>query len=470
MADFAYQERGIEFMRAHPRCMNLDDMGLGKTRQALLAAEGRTLVVAPAMIRDMGVWQKESAKWAPGLDLTIAAYHDLPRREAQLVTSKEGKKTFRFKMTDNLNLDYQGHWDTVIFDEAHHLKSRVAHWSLASFQLQTDRMYLLTGTPIPNWAHELFMLLRHLRPEDSKRSRSLGSYWSWVERWFEVGPLKNRKGEIISRWYTSGKLSACGDECSRTVDSCVHWEDFRNIEFQGRWIRRLHSDVLPNLPPLIGADDLYPIPMEKGQGVVYRKLKKEMVAILKSGETLLAWNDAGLLTKLRKLATGLECVSDSGVGSGKLDALGELLANHGKPTLVVANYHSTLDAIGRRLDKAGLRWRELSGRTPGSIYRQSVGEAFQAGKLDVLLGQVDTVAEGLTLTRATLCIIVEHSWRPAKNEQVIRRIHRIGQTEPCQVIRLVTEKTVDENMQELLREKTEHQIRALPSHDWLEII
>lgn len=467
---YEYQERGIEFMQAHPRCMNLDDMGLGKSRQALMAAEGKTLVVAPKMIVDMGVWQAEHKKWSPNLNLSIVSYHDLPRRKVFLVPTKDGKgNRFQSKMTDDLNPVIDTYWDTVIFDEAHYLKSRKAHWALASFRLKSERMMLLTGTPIPNWGHELFMLLRHLRPEDARRGGPLGSYWNWVQRWFQVEPLKGKGGHVISEYHTTGILRDCNSSCSLTRDSCEHWQAFREEEFKGRWIRRLKTDVLTELPSLMGAEDLYRVPMVPTQQKAYQSLKKDMVAILDSGEDIYAWNDAGLLTKLRKLSTGLECIS-SQQGSGKLDVLSEILSNRSKPTLVVGNFHATLDAIGKRCDALSLRWRELSGRTPQISYRRATGEMFQRGELDVLVGQVDTVSEGITLTASDMVIIVEHSWRPAKNHQVIQRIHRLGQTNPCTVVRLVTKGTVDESMQELLKIKTEEQIRALPARDWKSIL
>jgi SNF2 family DNA or RNA helicase len=445
-------------------------MGLGKSRQALLAAEGRTLVVAPGMIRDMGVWQTEQAKWAPDLDLTVVSYHELPYKRADLTTNKAGNKVFRFKMTDDLNKELRQHWDTVIFDEAHYLKSRKTHWSVASFQLKPERMMLLTGTPIPNWGFELFMLLRHLRPQDNTRGGPLGSYWRWVGEWFEVGQLKTKDGRVITEQHTTGVLKDCTEQCSKTLDTCEHWERFRKEEFGDLWIRRLRADVLGDLPPLTGADELYRVPMVPAQATAYKQLKKTMLATLESGEDILAWSKPGLLTKLRKLASGLECVSDTGKGSGKLDVISEILANRSRPTLIVAQFHTTMDAIGRRCDELGLRWRELSGRTPNSTYRRATGEMFQRGELDVLVGQVDTVSEGLTLTRSDMVIIAEHSWRPAKNQQVIQRIHRIGQSNPCTVIRLVTQNTVDENMQELLKVKTDEQVRALPASDWKNIL
>jgi SNF2 family DNA or RNA helicase len=86
---------------------------------------------------------------------------------------------------------------------------------------------------------------------------------------------------------------------------------------------------------------------------------------------------------------------------------------------------------------------------------------FQAGKLDVLVGSLETISEGLTLTAADLVIYVEHSWKPSRNEQALRRIHRLGQTRPVTALDYVTPGTVDEGKRELLATKTDRQMRTL---------
>lgn len=455
---FEYQDRGIEFMRARPLVFNMDEPGLGKTRQALLAAEGRTLVVAPAVIRDMAIWRDERDLWRPGLDITNVSYHEL-------IVKSGGK------WTDTLVPNLRRHWDTVVFDEAHHLKNRKAHWTAAAETLakHADRVMLLSGTPIPNWAPELFSLLRILRPQDAYRGGPLGAYWRWVQKWFKVIALKGKNGQSFSDWHCTGELSACDRECSAHPDRCIHWEDFRQVELGDLWIRRLRDDVLTELPPLMGAEQLHIVPMVPKQQKAYDDLKRSMLTFLDSGEPIAAWSHGGLLTRLRQISTALEAASDTGVGSGKLDAMMELLEGRSRPTLVVANFRSTLDAIEARLTASKLRWAEISGRTPSASHRRNAMESFQAGRLDVLVGQIETVSEGLTLTAGDMLIIVEHSWRPDKNTQVMRRLHRPGQERPVTVVRLVSP-GVDRAMQDLLQRKTDHQVKALPQRDFAAIL
>jgi DNA repair protein RAD16 len=96
-------------------------------------------------------------------------------------------------------------------------------------------------------------------------------------------------------------------------------------------------------------------------------------------------------------------------------------------------------------------------------------ERFKAGKLDVLVGSLETIAEGLTLTAADMVIFLETSFKPSRNQQALRRIHRIGQERPCSALDYITPGTVDEGKRELLKAKTDHQIRTLSVAQMAEI-
>lgn len=86
---------------------------------------------------------------------------------------------------------------------------------------------------------------------------------------------------------------------------------------------------------------------------------------------------------------------------------------------------------------------------------------FKAGKLDVLVGSLETLAEGLTLTIADTAIFLERSYKPSRNTQATYRIHRLGQEKECTIKRYLTPNTVDSGKEELLNTKTDRQMRTL---------
>jgi SNF2 family DNA or RNA helicase len=397
------------------------------------------------MVLDGGVWADEWERWAPDLDVTLVPYSSITQR---VKTEKGGSRP-----VGKLRLEYRTHWDTVILDEAHYIKGRTTTWTEAVLRLSTDRMMLATGTPVPNWAHELFISLKLLHPEESHPGGEFGSYWRWVNQWFEVTP---------SRWNPQAKeigtLKACVPGCNR----CQHWVDFHRANLGDLFLQRLRDDVLTDLPPLTGPVYLQ-CKMGAAQSRLYRQLKKDFIAWTESGAEVVAWNKAALSVKLAKVVTGVQLVDPASVGSAKLDALVSNLEGQAQPALVVAHFQSACEMARDALRAAGKKCELIYGPTSRADRLRFV-RAFQSGDLDVLVGSLDVISEGLTLTRADTVHFLERSWRPFKNEQALRRIHRIGQDRPVTAYVYVTSGTIDDRMTDLLATKTEQELRSLRPH------
>jgi SNF2 family DNA or RNA helicase len=81
--------------------------------------------------------------------------------------------------------------------------------------------------------------------------------------------------------------------------------------------------------------------------------------------------------------------------------------------------------------------------------------AFQEGRVPVFLLSLKAAGTGLNLTRAGHVIHYDRWWNPAVEDQATDRAYRIGQTQPVQVHRLITEGTVEDRIAEMLRQKKE---------------
>jgi len=388
--------------------------------------------VAPSMLIDGGVWDDEISKWRPTLDAVQVPYSRLMVRNGRQITSQ-------------LQPELSQQWGTAIFDEAHYLKGRSTKWALAAKQIRAERTFLLTGTPLPNWAHEAFTLLQMMFPEEAKPGQRLGSYWRWAEEYFDIGELRGKGGIVLSS-HVVGELRK-----DRT------WEEFIAENWKDRMLLRLRDDCL-DLPPL--TEQTIRVDMIPAQKKAYRELKKDFVTWLVSGEEVAAWSTAAQLVKLAMCATGLEVIDPNTKGSGKLDALQTLLTDRPAPTLVVAHFRKSVEACVARAAAAGKTVAIVHGGTSKKMRGENV-RAFQAGKVEVLCATLGTISEGLTLNAADQVIFVERSWRPSQNEQALRRIHRIGQTRPVTSINLVTCDSVDERVLAVLAGKTDQQMKAL---------
>lgn len=440
-----HQLDGIKWLKERDRCLLADEPGLGKTVQLLHAAKEPVLAVAPAMVLVSGTWDDEVARWAPGLDITQVAYSNLT------VRNKNGRiyRDHNDFPIVQLKPELRRQWGTVICDESHYLKGRKTGWTAAVGQLSDycEELKQATGTPIPNWAHEAFTTLQLLYPEEAKRGKRLGSYWRWVNEWFEVEPS-----------YFNPQAKEIG-----SLRPDLTWEEFRAANWQDKLLLRLRKDCL-DLPPL--TRQRFMVDMSKEQERVYKKLKKDFVAWLDSGVEIEAWSSAALMVKLCKVATGLELLDPTAKPSGKLLALRTLLEDRPRPTLVVGHFRDTIDAIGRVAESVGHSVGLIRGGIPKSDIARSI-RAFQRGELSVLAASIDMIAEGMTLHQggADQTIFVERSWRPSRNEQVLRRLHRMGLIVPVSAIDLVTRNSYDLKVLRALSAKTDEQMKALGTEE-----
>lgn len=449
-----YQQVGLEFLRANPRAFLADEMGLGKSAQMTLAAEGRTLVVAPAMVLDGGTWDDEIMKWAPERsgDFTQVAYSSLVQRDGR-------------RVLPIAKPEYRTRWDTVILDEAHYIKGRNTSWTKALRPIlkKAGRVILASGTPIPNWAPELFEALCAMYPEKAKPGGELGSYWRWAAMWFDTTPDKIYIRGVEKEIKKVGDLLACKPECAGrpVLDPCEHHREFFRANLGDRFLMRLRDDVLTDLPPL--TIERVNTPMTKKQQKAYDAMRDTYLAEMGDGALRVAWSSSARHVMLDKIASGLGILDESGdplAESGKLQRLAYDLGERTRPTLVVAHFRRSVEAAHAVAEKTGLRSAYVHGGI-GRAARGQIVADFKAGKLDVLCGSLDTVAEGLTLTVADMVIFLETSFKPSRNQQAMRRIHRIGQDRPCTALDYCTPDSIDSGKRELVAAKTDHQIRIL---------
>jgi SNF2 family DNA or RNA helicase len=144
-----------------------------------------------------------------------------------------------------------------------------------------------------------------------------------------------------------------------------------------------------------------------------------------------------------------------GVPSAKLDALleqlGEVVAE-GHRALVFSQFTSYLRRVAARLDVAGIPFEYLDGSTAN---RAEVIARFKAGGASVFLISLKAGGFGINLTEADYVYLLDPWWNPASEAQAVDRAHRIGQTAPVNVYRLVADGTIEDKVMKLRDEKAE---------------
>jgi SNF2 family DNA or RNA helicase len=220
-------------------------------------------------------------------------------------------------------------------------------------------------------------------------------------------------------------------------------------------LRRLKKDVAPELPPR--TEDVLYVALEERERAVYDAVlaatKAEVVALFEKGGGVMAALEA--LLRLRQAACHAGLVpGQQAKSSSKVRTLVETLvtaAADGHRALVFSQWTSLLDFIEPELAAAGLGFVRLDGSTAD---RAGVTAKFQADDgPPVMLISLKAGGTGLNLTAADHVFLVDPWWNPATEAQAADRAHRIGQTRPVFVHRLVAQGTVEERILTLQEKK-----------------
>jgi SNF2 family DNA or RNA helicase len=155
------------------------------------------------------------------------------------------------------------------------------------------------------------------------------------------------------------------------------------------------------------------------------------------------------ITRLRRACCHPALVDpESRLSSSKLEALLELVEelrrNHHK-ALIFSQFVGQLDLVRAVLDAQNIRYQYLDGGTPAKEREQRV-KAFQSGEGDLFLISLRAGGFGLNLTAADYVIHLDPWWNPAVEDQASDRAHRIGQTRPVTIYRLIVSGSIEEKI------------------------
>ena len=128
------------------------------------------------------------------------------------------------------------------------------------------------------------------------------------------------------------------------------------------------------------------------------------------------------------------------------------LLEEGRQILVFSQFTSMLALIAEGLTAQNIVFETLTGDTRD---RETPIARFQSGEVRVFLLSLKAGGVGLNLTAADTVIHYDPWWNPAVEAQATARAHRIGQTKPVFVTKLVSQGTLEERMMGLLERKRE---------------
>ncbi|MCH7868049.1 MAG: DEAD/DEAH box helicase [Myxococcales bacterium] len=408
-----YQVRGVDWLillrELELGALLADDMGLGKTVQALCAIQGPTLIVCPTSV--LFNWAEEMQRFRPGLSFSL--YHGAGRE-------LDGKAEVTLTSYAILRLDIdilsERSWQTVVLDEAQNIKNSDSQVARAAYRLNAKFRVALTGTPVENRLEELWSQFHFLNPG------LLGGRTHF----------RNRYARPIAE----------GDPNS----AALLRERIRPF-----LMRRKKQEVAPELPRL--TELVLHCELSDEERAVYDAVRaatvEQVVAQLSEGGNVLAALEA--LLRLRQAACHVSLVpGQQATGSSKLELLLTRLEQamaDGHKALVFSQWTSLLDLVEPQLNQGEIPFVRLDGSTRdrGSVVKQFQSEDGPP----VMLVSLKAGGTGLNLTAADHVFLLDPWWNPAVEDQAAARSHRIGQTRPVVVHRLVARDTVEEGILEL---------------------
>lgn len=410
MTPFPYQIAGAEFLASRKVALLADEPGLGKSLQAIRACDAvnasNVLIVCPASV--VGNWRGEIAKFRQG---NWSAY----------VTS--------FEAASGRDFDYlMGcRFDVLIIDEAHYAKSVTAKRTVALYGFtgedgletapalvnRADAVWLLSGTPMPNNPAELYTHLRALAPERILSERT-GKVWSIHQ--FVNGYCQTK--------HNGFSLQIVGARNEAKL----------HAKLDGFMLRRRQADVLKDLPEMRFGEvwldgDLSALPPADVDMV--------RLALDKGGFDALK-DIAGHVAVLRRM-TGTAKLP------GAIAWVKDWLAST-EPTRKIVLFAHHKDVVAG-IVKAFPSFAVIDG-SKSQVQRDTAVKRFQTDPLARgFIGQNTAAGVGITLTAASDMLVLEPSWVPAENDQIVKRIHRIGQKASCLVRFAVIAGSIDEDIQ-----------------------
>jgi SWI/SNF-related matrix-associated actin-dependent regulator 1 of chromatin subfamily A len=456
-----YQEVGAAWLSKRPAALLADKQRLGKSAQSIRACDlvgaKRILIICRAVAREN--WENEFKKFT--LDggrqyRIIFSASDVPAEtddlsKTVLITSYEG--------LGHLLGALYFHFDAVIVDESHYLKSTNTKRSKQVFGVdgicrRTKYIWCLTGTPTPNNASELWTTL------------------------YTFGATKLSYIDFVGRFCTT-RETGFGLQITGTNTSPERLKELQAI-LKKCVLRREEKDVAIELPKMTFTTEIVePGPVELSEHELFvpyvlpydntkalaEKLQKEMgilhaivngkyashelVEILKAEAQSVS--TLRRFTALQKMEPICEIIRD------------DLKNNAYKKCVIFAIHQSIIEGMKHRLQE----FEPLAiygGTRPSRVGKYIRRFQSPSDPCRVMIGNIHAAGTSISLTSAHHIFFVEEAWTPGDNAQAAMRCGGVNQKNPVFVRTFALNNSVDQAVQALLKRKMEEQAKIWESN------
>lgn len=391
-------------MNLYPHQIQSRDFLLTKRRAILADAPrvGKTIPTAAAVLQHLPALVVCPAVVKPGWVKTFKALghqaQEIKGRAAAQAVKAEGIVVINYDILQDMPT-LEG-WQTLVLDEVHRIKTPTAKRTKAAMKIMkaVPRVYALSGTIPSNRPIELWPLLY-----------GLGIYKrSWME--FAVRYCK--------AWHPPwGGLDVSGASNLPELKA----------KLKPHVLRRKREDVFTSYQqPVVSLVEL-DLPIDRRE----RSFDADAVA------DAVAANPNAILA-----IEGLSEIMREG-GERKAPLAADFIRSRieqepDEPLVVFAWHKSVVSMLSDALTQdPPISHVCVTGATSASDKQQAIND-FQAGKVQVIIGNISSISEGVDLSRANTVIFAESTWQTSALEQASARVENITKAGCAPLIYLLT--------------------------------
>lgn len=440
-----HQLEGVRKLDKMSSFLLADEMRLGKSLQALAVAAvdfqrghaSRVLLVSPASVK----WNWLENEIEGHTHFTAMVLDGTkPQRKKQLVKYVEDG-------IDILIVNYEqvvAHlrefnligFDICILDEAHYIKGQGSARTKACQSIVAKRFMLLTGSPMLNHVDDLWSLLYRIAPTEFPK------YYSFLNRYAVYGGYEDK--------------SIVGVKNEREL----------NARLATHMLRRERKDVIKRsteekeyVSILV---DLHP-----EQRKLYDEAKDELKITVPDNPTAMELENALVrMLRLKQICGTTAAIEGFPEDhSTKLDVceerIRELVENGERKTVVFTQFREVLACTARRIEK----WKKINGEKVrvftlhGDVEMKDrvalINEWRDYDGPAVIVAMIQVAGVGLNMSAADTAIFLDRVWAPKINEQAEDRLIGMDKDRPVSIINIVTRKTVEQRIEQILKRKSQ---------------
>ena len=401
-----HQKEAIQKLLENKKFILADDMGLGKTTSTIIAAletgAKKILIICPATLKIN--WKREIENYSDK-SIYIAEGKNFSTEHDFVITNYDIIKNFHDPKKKDESQILLANFDLVIVDEAHYIKNATAQRTklINDIVKKTERLWLLTGTPMTSRPMDYFNLLSLVESPVAK---------NWL---------------AYAIRYCGGYQFKVGNRKVWNVTGASNLEELRD-RTSGLTLRRLKENVL-DLP-------------EKIITPVYLRLKS------KGYEEVMGeyydWYDKNpeesksLTVQFSKLTKVRQIIADEKIT--QTIELAENILEQDKKVIIFCNFTDSLNKITEHFGKSAVM---LNGTMSKPEKQYSVDQFQENPKVKVFVGNIKAAGVGITLTAAEAVIFNDLSFLPSDMAQAEDRAYRYGQKNNVLVYYPIFDNTIE---------------------------